>query len=389
MTLIYLDFNSTTPLDHSVAEAMYQAALCGFANPASQHQPGQFARRRLEQARTELALMVGLKTTGMNADRLIFTSGGTESNNLAIRGLAGTDRSKQILISAIEHPSVIGTCEWLASDGWQVRKIPVDQNGVCRLDELKKMLERPTALVSLMLANNETGVLQPVAKAAQICRAFGVPIHTDAVQAVGKVPVSFVDLGVTSLTFTAHKFHGPRGIGALAVRHDALLSPIQFGGFQQQGLRPGTEDVVLAVGFQSALELAVKRLNNLAARFLLLRNLMLATLEQDLIEPIVVNGAGVERVPHTLNISFPGLDRQALLIAADFAGIAISTGSACASGSSEPSPVLVAMGLPAAVIEGSIRISFGAPTTEAEVVAAAARISQIANDLRRQPNRPK
>ena len=216
-----------------------------------------------------------------------------------------------------------------------------------------------------------------------------MPLHTDAVQAVGKIPVSFVDLGVTALTFTAHKFHGPRGIGGLAVRHDTPLNPILFGGFQQQGLRPGTEDVVLAVGFQCALELAAKQLNERAARFLLLRNLMLATLEENSTGPVVVNGAGVERVAHTLNISFPGLDRQAMLIAADFAGIAISTGSACASGSSEPSPVLVAMGLPAAVIEGSIRISFGAPTTEAEVVAAAVRISQIASDLRRQPNRSK
>ena len=236
-------------------------------------------------------------------------------------------------------------------------------------------------LVSVMLGNNETGVIQPVAEIAQLCRAAGAIMHTDAVQAAGKIPVKFRALGVDALTIAAHKFHGPRGIGALLVRHDVKLEPMLFGGFQQVGLRPGTEPTALAVGMCRALELwhiegeaRTRRLTELRDRF----EAKLRAAVPDL----VINGESAERLPHTSNIAFLGLDRQALVMALDLAGVACSTGSACASGSSEPSPVLLAMQAPAEVISSSLRFSLGAGITAAEIDEAAARIIKIVNDLR-------
>ena len=236
-----------------------------------------------------------------------------------------------------------------------------------------------------MLANNETGVLQPIGELAKLCAEREIPLHTDAVQVAGKLPLHFRDLGASAMTITAHKFHGPRGIGALIVRHGVKLNPLLHGGFQQAGFRPGTEDVALAIGMFTALQLWQREAAERAARMAQLRD----RLEAQLLvgdANVVINGAAATRLPHTTNIAFVGLNRQALLMALDLAGVACSTGSACASGSSEPSPVLLAMGCAEGVVEGSLRLSLGATTTPAEVDEAARRILLTVNELRRREN---
>ena len=381
MTPIYLDNNSTTALHPDVAAAMQECYLAGFANSASQHSFGRKARRIVEDARDQIAALLGAETAGMHADRVIFTSGGTEANNLAIRGLAGITPGS-ILISAIEHPSVISVAEHLVVNGFQVVQLEVDNQGIVQVAQLHDRMGNDIRLVSAMLGNNETGVLQPVAEIAAICRSRGVPVHTDAVQAVGKIPVHFRSLGVDALSFSAHKFHGPGGIGGIVLRHDVSISPILFGGFQQAGLRPGTEPVALIVGLLRALQIAIESLGKTQAKMSRLRDHLAALLRAGFPE-LVVNGEGAIRLPHTLNVGFPGLNRQALAMALDLAGVACSTGSACASGSSELSPVLLAMGLPMDVIEGSIRFSLSAAINDSEVDEAASRILTVVNDLRR------
>lgn len=399
--MIYLDNNATTPIHSDVAAAMDECLRAGFANPASQHFAGRRARRVLEEARQGIAAMLGAKTTGVDADRVIFTSGGTEANNLAIRGLAGradpaTGTKGQVIISAIEHPSVVAAAEHLVSAGFDLERLPVDQNGVARIERLPQMLTPQTRLISLMLGNNETGVLQPVSNAVAACRqhidAVGQPdsrnkrpvghlVHTDAVQCAGKIPVHFRELGVDAMSISAHKFHGPIGVGALLVRHGVTLDPILFGGVQQGSLRPGTESVPLAVGMYRALQIWQREDHERTRHLLQLRD----ALEQELrraCPEIVVNGGETARLPHTSNVAFRGLDRQALVMALDMAGVACSTGSACASGSSEPSPVLLAMGLADDVVASSIRLSVSAFNTLAEVLEAAHRISRVVNDLR-------
>ncbi len=390
MKPIYLDYNSTTPISPTVAQKMAQCYQKGYLNPASQHRLGQEARLVLEKLRSEIIDMLGGISSGMRTDRLILTSGGTESNNLAISGLARAAReatgASRIIISAIEHPSVIGAAHYLASLGFEIDTIAVDSEGVCDLNDLKTKLDRATgeqqnsvAVVSIMAANNETGVIQPIQSAALMCREKGIYFHTDAVQMVGKTDVNFSTLGVDALTFTAHKFHGPRGVGGLLVRNGIELTPLIYGGFQQMGTRPGTEDVALCTGLHQALleyqqsperEATVKRLRD-----------QLETTLLSMAPGAVINGQGASRMAHTINISFPGINRQALLLAADFNGLAISTGSACASGSSDSSHVIIAMGASEEVVEGSIRISLGATTSQQEIDDSLTRFQQVINRL--------
>jgi cysteine desulfurase len=406
---IYLDHNATAPILPEVADAVREAALRYHGNPASQHDAGRQARRALEQARARIAEILGARTTGMDADQLVFTSGGTESNNLAIHGLLGqtvatlrvggmnppahraSSTPSRLLISAIEHPSITRTAESLAlpiparAGGFippALQTLGVDPTGVIRLDQLESLLTPTTRLASIMLASNETGVLQPVAEAAAICRRRGVLLHTDATQAVGKLPVNFTALGVDALTATAHKFHGPLGVGILLLRHGVQLTPTLLGGFQQAALRPGTESVALAVGMQTALELWQCEAEARRERMTMLRE----RFEQAILTgwpAAVVIGGQSPRLPHTSNIALVGLNRQALVMALDLAGVACSSGSACASGSSEPSPTLLAMGLPEEQISASVRFSLGATTTPAEIDEAARRILNVCNNLRR------
>lgn len=379
---LYFDNNSTTRIDPRVASMLSEVLLEGHVNPASQHLLGQRSRRRLEDARTGCLRRLDADIRSFPADELIFTSGGTEANNLVILGSAR--RNQQLIVSAIEHPSVMLAAEHAAAvTGAKLSIVSATSSGVWRLDHLEELLrEGPTSLVSLMLVNNETGVIQPVAEAAEICRQFGVLIHTDAVQGVGKIPVSFRELGVDYLTFAPHKFHGPRGIGGLVVRAGTKVPPLMHGGFQQSGFRPGTEDVVLAVACEHALDLAICELADSTLRWRHFRDLFLSELRDVLGDGFTENGASALCVPQTLNLSFPGVDRQALLIAADVAGMAVSTGSACSSGSSEPSPVLLAMGLELGLVESSIRISFGRDTTEEEIRRGSRQIGELVGVLR-------
>jgi cysteine desulfurase len=393
---IYLDHNATAPMLPEVADALREASLRFSGNPASQHAAGRDARRALEAARDRAAELLGARRGGMDADQVIFTSGGTEANNLALYGLLGASpqprpslvgasaesTSPRLIISTLEHPSIARTAAHLAASGTQVDYLPADASGVIRMEPLSRLATRNSQLVSIMLASNETGVLQPVAEIAAICRERGVLVHTDAVQAVGKIPVDFRALGVDALSCTAHKFHGPLGIGALIVRHGVSLDPLMFGGFQQAGLRPGTESVALAVGMVAALEAWAREANSRRSRLSDLRDQLERTLRAADPAAVVV-GAAAPRLPHTSNIAFVGLDRQAIVMALDLAGVACSTGSACASGSSEPSPALVAMGLPEEQISGSVRFSLGAATTAAEIDEAARRILNVCNNLRR------
>ncbi|MEM7785976.1 MAG: cysteine desulfurase family protein [Planctomycetota bacterium] len=387
MKPIYLDHNSTTAIDPSVAQAIYECYSEGLVNPASQHQAGQKARRKLENCRLKMTEMLGGITSGMQTDYLILTSGGTESNNLALHGLAyqafnnanlNQPHDAEILVSAVEHPSVIGASEQLSRLGFVVKKIPVDSDGFVCIDVVEKMVSSKTILISVMMANNETGVIMPIQQIAKLCRSRKIFFHTDAVQAVTKIDVNLRDLGVDALTFSSHKFHGPTGIGGLLLRHGVTVNPILHGGFQQSGMRPGTENVALAVGMSHAMELYGPN-DEIRSRMKTLRDRLQNRLVCQF-PNIVING-DIDRTPHTLNFSVPGIDRQSFLLAADMSGLAISTGSACASGSSDPSPVLLAMNLDPEIINGSVRISLGAQTTEQEIEDTIDRISRIIANL--------
>lgn len=384
---IYLDHNATAPMLPEVIEAMRACFAEPYLNPSSQHEFGRRARRRLEDARERIGALVGANLTGRDADSVVFTSGGTEANNLAVRGLlprAGSSSTptSHLVVSSLEHPSITALVDELARGGCQVDRLGVDRTGLLRISELPELLRPETRVVCAILGQNETGVLQPVAEIAAICAVRNIPLHTDAAQVVGKLPVDFRALDAATMSFAAHKFHGPLGIGALVVRHGVTLTPQLFGGFQQAGLRPGTESVALVVGMLTALELWCAEEDERRQRLTALRDEFERTIVALWPEAVVV-GAESRRLPHTSNIAFVGLDRQRLFVALDQAGVACSTGSACASGSSEPSPALVAMGLGEGLVSSALRFSFGATTTAAEVAESSRRILNVCNDLRR------
>jgi cysteine desulfurase len=403
MQSIYLDHNATTPTRPEVVEAMSRCYAQNHANPASQHRPGQQARRVLEDARERIAEILGADLAPPRRDRLIFTSGGTEANNLAILGIARasgnsasphaeaeegqaatTRQPGQIIISAGEHQSVIESAEHLLELGWRLDTLGLTSQSVVRVDQLAPLLNAPCStarLVSVLLGNHETGVVQPVGELAAICNQANVPLHTDAVQVAGKLPVSFRGLGVAAMSIAAHKFQGPLGIGALIVRHDVPLMPLLFGGHQQAGLRPGTESAALALGMATALDLWQREQDEHARRLRSLRDRFEAGLRAGL-SNVIVHGVGAERLPQTSNVAFPGLDGQVLLMALDLAGVACSVGSACSSGSAELSPTLRAMDLSNALVAASLRFSFGATTTQPEIDEAVRRIMHVATELR-------
>jgi cysteine desulfurase len=379
--VIYLDHNSTTPLLPAVAEAMRPFGSETFGNPASAHQVGRRARQAAEQARETIA---GLLDAG--AAEVLFTSGATEANNLALFGLAGQPPAR-ILTSPIEHPSVAQPLAQLQKHGFAVEKLQVDAEGVVRASSLEALRNEPVRLVTVMLANNETGAIQPVAELVRWLdhsplATFHPPaFHCDGVQAVGKVPVSFRQLGVTTLSLSGHKFNGPRGIGALLMKKGTALRPLLWGGHQQHGLRPGTEPVALAVGLAKALELAHHEMTTRSATVSALRQRFLGLLGKHC-QPIVLNGPARSSLLNTVNVSFPGCDAATLLMKLDLAGVACSTGSACSSGSLLPSPVLEAMGCPPAVLRSAMRFSLSHLQTEAEIDEAAKRIAEAVRQLR-------
>jgi cysteine desulfurase len=373
MDLVYLDNNATTPLLPAVAEAMRPFLTDVYANPASSHAAGRRARRALEDARERTAALLGGRT-----DEVVFTSGATEANNLAVFGLAGAPPGR-LLASPVEHPSVLEPLRHLAAAGFSLDLLAVDARGIVSAESLSAALRPATRLVAVMLANHETGAVQPVAELAAAV-AGRAPFHCDAVQAAGKVAVDFRALGVDTLSISAHKFHGPKGVGALLVRRGVRLAPRAFGGHQQHGLRPGTEPVALAVGLAAALDIAVRERDERLALVRRLRRRFLGHLRTHA-APLVVNSPD-DGVPHALNISFPPLKADLLLMSLDLAGVACSTGSACSSGSLLPSPVLQAMGVPPEVLHSAMRFSLSPLLTEAEIDEAARRVAAVLARLR-------
>lgn len=372
---IYLDNNATTRPYPEVVETVAHHLHQSFANPGSRHADGREARKVLESSRETIADILGA-----DPEEVVFTSGGTESTNLAIFGLAG-DSPGTIALTAGEHPATMESCKALEQRGWQLRTLDVDSDGRLETDQHHSLPWGQLQLVTVILAHNETGVIQDLQPLAELCRTYGVPFHVDAVQAVGKIPVHFHELGASTLSLGAHKFHGPRGIGALLVRNGVEPAPFEYGGHQESGRRPGTECVALIAGMARALEIWNEQRDDRMARQKDLRDRLEAGLRESC-EAVAVNGSREHRLPNTLNISFPGLDGEALLVALDLEGISCSLGSTCASGSTEPAPALVAMGCPPEVSHSAVRFSVGAQTTPEEIDEAVRRVSRVVERLR-------
>jgi cysteine desulfurase len=362
---IYLDHNATTPLDARVLEAMVPLLREGFGNASSLHWFGQRARAAVDAARGEVAALIGAAPA-----EVVFTSGGTEADNLALRGVAAAARPprRKVLYSAVEHHAIVHTARALAEEGVPVAPIRVTADGVLDLADLRQKADEETALVAVMLANNETGLLQPLGEVVRVCHERGILVHCDAVQAAGKVPVDVRALGVDLLALSAHKIYGPQGVGALYVRRGTRMKALLRGGAQERNRRAGTENVAGAAGFGRAAALAAADLSAEAPRLAALRDRLEARLLE--IPGARRNGEG-PRVPNTLNVSFEHVEAESLLLALDLQGLAVSTGAACAAGSVEPSHVLRAMGLLPRRVQGSVRFSLGRSSTAEQVDRAA------------------
>jgi cysteine desulfurase len=373
---VYLDHAATTPVRPEAVAAMMPFLTGAYGNPASLHLAGQTARRALEDARETVA--AALDAT---PEEIIFTSGGTESDNLALRGVLSASGKRHLVTASVEHKAVLSTCSALEEEGFQVSYLPVNRDGVVDMDALRKALRPETACVSVMLGNNETGVMQPIQEIAAIAGKSNVLLHTDAVQAVGKMPVNVQTLGVDLLTVSAHKLGGPKGAGALYVRRGTRLRPILHGGHQERDLRPGTENVAGIVGFAKAMELARREMPDHPARLAALRD----RLEQGILRRVPgarLNGHRAQRLPHILNMGFEGIEADSLLLMLDLRGVAVSTGSACASGAAEGSHVLKAMGLEPCIARGSLRFSVGHGNTDAEMDTVTDLLSEIVPQVR-------
>lgn len=374
MTPIYLDNNATTPPYPEVIETVAQVQREAYGNPGSRHSFGRQARRILETSRESIAAILGA-----DAGEVVFTSGGTEANNLALRGLArGT--SGTILLAPGEHPATKETCLALAARGWSLRELPVDNSGRLTPEGIRDAPWGEIRLASALLAHNETGVVQDLTLLREQCREHRVPWHVDAVQAVGKIPVDFRELGATTLSCAAHKFHGPRGIGVLLVREGCRLEPLHFGGHQEAGRRAGTELTALAAGMAKALELWQGNRQARTDRVQQLRDRLQTGLTARWSSTVVI-GAESPRLPNTLNVAFPGIDGEALLVALDLAGVACSLGGTCASGALEPAPILAAMGFPEDVRKSAVRFSVSFFNTRAEIDEAVERVAAVVAGL--------
>jgi cysteine desulfurase len=374
MQRIYLDHNATTAVDPAVLDAMLPYFSNDFGNASSIHTFGQQARAAVETAREQVASLLNARP-----QEIVFSSGGTESDNHAIFGVVSSSlasatssaslTSPHIIATTIEHEAVLNACQALEKQGVAATYLPVNREGLINFDELRRALRPETVLITVMHANNELGTIQPLTEIGRIAAEADVYFHTDAVQSAGKIPVDVKALQLDLLSISGHKFYAPKGIGALFIKGGTRLRQILYGGHHQRGFRPGTENVAGIVGLGKAAELARLSLENDAARISRLRD----TLEQGILARIPdsrVNAANAPRTPNTTNILFPGLEGEALVIALDLKGLACSTGAACSSGAVEPSHVLTAIGLPAAEARASIRFSLGRHTTESEIAVA-------------------
>jgi cysteine desulfurase len=372
---VYLDYHATTPVDPRVLEAMLPFFTETFGNPASSsHQWGWKAQEAVETARREVAALIGA-----SAREIVFTSGATESNNFAIRGVAETSPRRHIVVSAIEHKSVLEASGRLRGAGWRVTVVPVERDGRLDVNALREAVTNETALVSVMAANNEIGVIQPLAEIAAIAREHGALVHTDAAQAVGKIPVDVGALGVDLLSLTGHKMYGPKGCGALFIRKRTELSPLIIGGGQERGLRSGTLNVPGIVGLGRACALGKTEMSEESARLAALRDRLHDALSSNL-DGVTVNGSMAYRLPHNLHVCFAGVDGESLLIG--ISDIAVSSGSACSSASEEPSHVLRAIFAGAPVPAAAIRFGLGRFTTQADIDYTVEKFTAVVRRLR-------
>ena len=364
---VYLDHNATTPVAPEVVDAMLPYLREHFGNPSSGHVYGRRAKAAVDAARAQVAALLGCEP-----DEVLFTSGGTESNNLALRGVAEASPRRGLVTTVIEHPATLAPCAWLEARGWTARRLGVDGEGRARLDEARAALGPHVALLTVMHSNNETGALQPVQELAALAHAHGALVHVDAAQSVGKVPARVDALGADLLSVAGHKLYAPKGVGALYVRRGTPLRPFALGAGHERGLRPGTEAVPAIAGLGAACALAQRTLDAEAARVQALRDELHALLRAR-VPGLALNGPPTQRLPNTLNVRFPGVSGTALLAAAP--DVAASTGSACHDGGETASQVVLAMGVPAAEAVGSVRLTLGRGTTADDVQRAAAALS--------------
>ena len=375
MEHVYFDHNAATPLDDRVLEAMLPYLRGRYGNASSRHEPGTVARRAVDAARQKVAALVNTQPA-----QVIFVSGGTEANNLFIKGAAGYLKPSQVAVSAIEHPCVAKPAHELARHGWKLRKLAVSPAGEVDPADVEQALKEPTGIVSVMLANNETGVIQDVAAVSARARAAKAWMHTDAVQALGKIAVDFQALGVHAMTISAHKLYGPKGAAALVVDKRLQLRPLIHGGGHEQGLRSGTENVPAIVGFGAACELAAGRMQEIAGRQIAMRE----RLEQGLNElGAVIFGEDAPRIPNTSYFALKGVVGETLVIELDKAGYAVAPGAACSSANPEPSATLTAMGVDPEFARGAVRLSLGVANTTPQVVEFLRVLSATVTRLRR------
>jgi len=376
--MIYLDHNATTPLHPDVFRAMEPYLREQFGNASSSHRLGREARTALENSRKKIAGCLGAKP-----DEIIFTSGGTESDNFALRGVAQALRreGKHIITSRTEHPAVLKTCQDLQQEGFRVTYLPVDANGRIDPADVRRHIDKETILISIMFANNETGVIQPISEISAIAREEQIIFHTDAVQAVGKIPVAVDDLGVDLLSVSGHKLYGPKGVGLLYIRQSTSIAPILTGGHHEHNFRAGTENIPGIVGLGEALSIAATNLNKETEKLTNLRQRFESAILEK-IDGVQINGLQAPRVPNTSNVSFQSIDGESILLHLDLKGIYASSGSACSTDSPEPSHVLLAMGVPARTAQGSIRFSMGKDNTKDDMDVLVEALMDITAKLR-------
>ena len=376
--LIYMDNAATTSVRPEVLEAMLPYFTQHYGNASSIHTFGRAARRALENARKQVAAALGCEPR-----EVYFTAGGSESDNWAIRCAVEHQKKKgkHIITSAIEHHAVLHTCEYMEKQGYEVTYLPVDEYGRVSVESVKNAIRPDTALISIMAANNEIGTLQPVAEIGKLAKENGILFHTDAVQAVGAVAIDVNEWNVDMLSLSGHKLHAPKGIGALYVRKGIRISNLIYGGAQERGLRAGTENLPGIVGLGKAIELAVAELPEYAKRVTALRDRLIDGILEK-IPDVCLNGHRTERLPGNVNVSVRYVEGEALLMRLDLAGVAASSGSACTSGSLDPSHVLLAIGLPHEIAHGSLRLSLGNDTTDEEVDYVLKKLPEIVDNLR-------
>ncbi|MDY6864090.1 MAG: cysteine desulfurase family protein [Thermodesulfobacteriota bacterium] len=378
MRRIYLDYCSTTPVREEVLESILPFFTKHSGNPSSSHHFGREAALALQESREKIACCINA-----HSDEIIFTSGGTEANNLAIRGVirAHQKKGRHVIVSRIEHKSVLETCNNLEKEDISATYIPVDKNGVISLKELEDSIRNDSVLISVMLANNETGVIQPVKEIAKIAKENNIILHCDAVQAAGKIPVDVKDLGIDLLSISGHKLYAPKGIGALYIKNGINIKPLFTGGHQEKGVRAGTENIPGIVGLCKALELAKEEMDYQGKRLKNLRDGFENSL-QSKISGININGSGADRLPHVSNIGFYGVEAEAVMLHLEEKGIAVSSGSACTTGSPEYSHVLRAMQVPPEIGHGSIRFSLGRETDVEDINYTVTVLEETVEKLR-------